>query len=180
MSLQPNHRKMDAIRFKGQSGSNTYIVLGGLTPWDNESLPPAVPTTQTDVADKFCAVKATVRIVKEAVGGIYKAKVPGATPGTFVTKEFSELTTNADVLAWTGAVYVFLSATIDNDLVSGVSFYRKLAWTTGLVATAGHEADTYLPSANVSNWGVFESLEYVKPQPINAGNEQDYFQVYQY
>ena len=180
MSLQPHHRKKDAIRFKAQNANNTYIILGGLTPWGNEAVPPAVPTTQTDIGDKFGAVKATVKIVKELVGGIYKAKVPESTPGTFVVKEFAELTTSADVLAWSGAVYIFLSATVDNSLITGVTFFRKLGWTTDLVPVVGHESDAYLPSANVSSWGAIESLEYAPPQPVTNGAEQDFFQIYQY
>lgn len=180
MSLTPLHRKKDAIRFKNYNGSNAYCILGGLTPWSNESTPPPVPVDLIDIPDKFAAIKAVVRIVKIDNAGIYSAQVPGDTPGTLVTKTFAELTTDSAVLAWSGDVFVMMQATVQDDDITGVSFYRKLGWTTNLVATAGHSSDLYLPSANVSNWGAIESIEYRKPYPVNSGSQHDFFQIYQY
>lgn len=180
MSFTPLKRVKDAIRFKLQQASNTYIVLGGITPWADESTPPAVPLDQTTISDAFGAVKAEVRWVKEDVAGTYTVRVPGLTPGSFIDKKFSELLTKADVLGHTGSIFILLKGTVVDADLTGVSFYRKIGFSTDLVPTVGHESDLYLPSGFVSNFGEIEALEYRRPYPVEPGSSRNLYQIIQY
>lgn len=174
-----NKRVKDAIRFKAQQSGNTYVILGGITPWADESAPPDTGSTKT-IPDAFCALKAEIKIVKEDVAGIYSVRVPGDLPNTFVVKHFSELTTNAAVLAYTGDVHILIIGTLLDENVTGVSLYRKVGYATDLVPTAGHESDLHLTSGHVSNWGDIEVIEYRVPYPVAPGSQRDFYQILKY
>jgi hypothetical protein len=176
MILTNLHRLMDAIRFKVANGASTFLIFGGLVPWDNDTSPPLPVPTTTSIPDAFAAVPVTVRWVKEDDAGIYTILGSDNT-----VRSFSELTTQTDVLAWSGDIFVLLQGTLlDGSIDPSITAYRQLGFATNLVPTSGHGSDSYLPAANIADFGDLETLEYRRPYPVIVGSQHDFFEVIQY
>ena len=168
MILTPYSRQKDLIRLKRSNGTSTYLIFGGTTAWPDDNNPPEIPDGTKTIPDAFCACKATVMFAKEDVAGTYACEVPDE-DGIVQTVLYSEIASEAALLAYTGNIYALFQATLNDTNIPLITNWRKLGFSTDLVPTAGHEADTFLLAANVSTWGQLETLEYRKPYPVNPG-----------
>lgn len=156
------HRLKNAIRFKENNANNTWIILGQSTPWADDNAPPAPSLSATTVPNKFAAVKATVKWVKEDNAGTIIFNDAGT------ERKFIELANEAAVLATAvNLVKVMLTATINANLLA-VGSFRAIGFATDLVPSGGYEGETYLTSAHISDWGQTETLEHLKPINVIA------------
>lgn len=179
MILTAYNRPKDLIRLKRSNSANTYLILGGTTAWVDDVNPPEIPDGTKTIPDAFGACKATIRFAKEDVAGTIAARVPDEF-GVVQTILYSELVSEAALLAYTGSIYAVLEATLDDDDIPLIVNWRKLGFTTDLIPDAGHEADDFLLAADVTNWGQLETLEYRRPYPVNPGASHIFREVIQY
>ena len=173
----PLHGPENAVRFKLQNGNNTYMVLGGTSAWPDDDnghaenhddfIVPSIPLGTVDVEEKFCAIKASVYwgIVDED-GTIEYRDADG------VLTKLGTLNTAADVRTEKSGLVIVQAAGLGSQIIQ--SSFRKMGVYTGLVPTAGHENDSFLVAANVSSWGVLESLQWRKPQFVTNGSNMQY------
>lgn len=179
MILTDYSRPKDLIRFKRSNGANTYLILGGTTSWVDDNNPPEIPDGTKTIPDAFAACKATVMFGKKDVAGTYAAEIPDEN-GVPVVTLFSEIASEAALLAYSGEIFAILQATLSDSDIPLITNWRKLGFATDLVPDAGHEADTFLLAADVTTWGQLETLEYRKPYPVNPGAGHIFREVIQY
>lgn len=162
MILPSTHRWENAIRFKNSVSGNLWLALGGTSAWPNESIPPAESKSATGVAEKFCAIKATVKWVKEDPdsGTIIFKDAQGN------TRKFLELATEDDVRTNQSGLVLMQAEATGAEI--GQNF-RIMGFYSGLVPATGFEAETFLTSGQVDDWGKLESLQNRTEYAITVG-----------
>jgi hypothetical protein len=178
MILTNGNRIKNLARVKLWNGSSFYLVLGGLTPWSDDASPPSPLTSTTSIPDAFGAIPALVRWVAQDDAGIIAILGADNTQQTY-----SEITTEAALIAETGNVYLCLSATLTDSLVDpSVIDYRQVGFASDLLPTGPTYSfsSPYIPASGVTSWGQLETLEYRRPEPIIVGAQHNYLEVIQY
>lgn len=173
----PLHGPSNAVRFKLQNGDDTYIVLGGTSAWpdddngkaENEEgfTVPSIPLGTITVDEKFCAIKASVYWGIEDEDGTIEYRDNDGVLTTFGT-----LNTASDVITEQSGIVIVQAGALGNQIA--VTSFRKMGVYTGLVPAAGHENDDFLLAANITSWGVLESLQWRVPQFVTNGSNMLY------
>jgi hypothetical protein len=174
MSIElSGHRAEDAIRFKLHNGNNTFLIIGGVSPWVDENDPPDPTPENGVISDPVCAQKAVVKWVKEDPTGTIMF-----TDANGVLRKFLEITTEADMRA-ANSFQVMIEATILGNNI-GVAAFRKVGFASGVVPAVGYENASFLSSGHVSSWGHLEIVEYTAPETVQAGASYLYRNIIQY
>lgn len=157
MILGQKHRVKNAVRFKRDCGSSTWLVLGKSTAWPDDNAPPN-PAVSDTISGAIGAAQATVYLVKEDASGTLIYKSNG------VTRKFLEYGSISAAIA-DNCQLVLLTAEVEGqDLIDlSVASFRQVGFSTNLTPAAGHESDAFVANANVTTYGELETLENRKP-----------------
>lgn len=165
MIITSKHRVKNAIRFWEQQQNSCWMTLGQNFAWGtggtsgSESSPPTEPLNTTTLNAPLCANRATLYMV-------YSDNTNMAAPFAYldtnnVVQRFSSYASVAAARAGSCLLVLATSQITGAQLISaGSNNFREIGFSTDVVGTLGHTSDTFLPAANVADWGDLESLQF--------------------
>lgn len=140
------------------------------TAWENESSPPSPVPGATDVDTPYLYLKATYKtLVRSAVDNAEYEEAGG----NAVTIGAVQYVYIADEDAYDESAYwLFVKATIDVLNGHPAGAYRQVRLFSGLEPALGHETDTWLLPANVTNPGRRQWIDTCAPEITTSGSRK--------
>ena len=132
-----------------KTGSTYWVAIGRTTAWDNEESPPDPSPNDTGVTEPIIYVTPTTVALCKVV-----------TSGEDITHLGTKYEFVADEDAITeGARFLYLMTRFDPTSGQPYDTFRQVGLYSNLVPASGHESDSWLAPANVSDAGLLEYID---------------------